>query len=104
MLTDIARVDPAVHSECAAARTRVFDGYAAVLARAQRDGLARDDLTAPQLQRLVCGLEHAVRLGAPSDRDVLLDILLAGLRPASPTVLADSRALGATGVPAGVAG
>lgn len=80
VLTELARTDPAVHSECAAARLQVFDGYAAVLHRAQRDGVVRDDLSPVQLQRLVCGIEHAVRLGAPDDRVVLLDVLLAGIR------------------------
>lgn len=81
VLTDLARTDPAVHSECAAARTEVFAGYAAVLTRAQRDGAVREDITPAQLQRLVCGIEHAVRLGDAADRVVLLDILLSGIRP-----------------------
>lgn len=88
VLTDLANSDPAVHSECSAARAKVFDGYAAVLHRAQRGGFVRDDLTAPQLQRLVCGIEHAVRLGADDDKGVLLDILLAGIRPAPVAVAA----------------
>ena len=83
VLTDLARSEPHVHSECAAARGKVFEGYAAVLTRAQRAGAVRDDITPAQLQRLVCGVEHAVRLGAPTDRDVLLDILLTGIRPSS---------------------
>jgi hypothetical protein len=61
----------------------VFAGYAAVLTRAQQDGAVRVDITPAQLQRLVCGVEHAVRLGVPTDRDVLLDILLSGIRPSS---------------------
>ncbi|WP_203581041.1 TetR/AcrR family transcriptional regulator [Microbacterium hibisci] len=80
VLTDLARTDPVVHDECAAARGRVFAGYDAVLSRAQRDGVVRGDVSAAQLQRLVCGVEHAVRLGAPADRDLLLDILVSGLR------------------------
>lgn len=88
VLTDLEQVDPAIHTECTAARGRVFDGYAAVLARAQRDGVVREDLTPPQLQRLVCGVEHAVRLGSPDDRELLLDILFAGLRPAPAAVAA----------------
>lgn len=87
VLTDLANSEPLVHSECAAARAKVFDGYAAVLHRAQREGLVRDDLTADQLQRLVCGIEHAIRLGTARDRGVLLDVLLLGLRPA-PAALA----------------
>ena len=83
VLTDMAREDPLVHSECAAARARGFDGYAAVLGRAQSAGVVRPDVSAAQLQRLVCGVEHAVRLGAPGDRAVLLDVLLAGIRSGS---------------------
>ena len=81
VLTDLAGTDPDVHDACAAARGKVFAGYAAVLSRAQRDGVVRDDLSVAQLQRLICGIEHAVRLGAPADRDLLLDILVSGMRP-----------------------
>jgi AcrR family transcriptional regulator len=91
VLTDLARTEPHVHTECAAARGKVFAGYGAVLTRAQRDGAVRDDITPAQLQRLVCGIEHAVRLGAPTDRDVLLDILLSGIRPASPAARTAER-------------
>ncbi len=91
VLTDLARAEPDVHSECAAARGKVFAGYAAVLTRAQRDGAVRDDITPAQLQRLVCGLEHAVRLGAPADRAVLLDIFLTGIRPPTPRVRPTER-------------
>lgn len=82
VLTDLGRTDPAVHDECAAARTTILTGYAAVLTRAQHAGAVRKDLSPTQLQQLVCGIEHAVRLGDPADRTVLLDILLAGIRPA----------------------
>lgn len=83
VLTDLERADPVVHGECTAARAQVHAGYAAVLARAQRAGAVRRDLSAAQLQLLVCGVEHAARLGSPGDRDVLLDVLLAGIRPAA---------------------
>lgn len=96
VLTDMAGADPGLHDACAAARGRVFSGYEAVLTRAQRDGVVRPDVSPAQLQRLVCGAEHAVRLGAPADRELLLDILLAGLRPApvsaSPAAPASPRA------------
>lgn len=92
VLTDIARTDPLVHTECAAARRSVFDGYAAVLTRAQRAGAVREDISADQLQRLVCGIEHAVRLGSAADRVVLLDILLAGIRPGPLPSQADAGA------------
>jgi AcrR family transcriptional regulator len=80
VLADLERVDPEVHTACSAARSRVHDGYAAVLARAQLAGAARRDLTPARLQQLVSGVEHAVRLGAPGDRTVLLDVLLTGIR------------------------
>ncbi|WJL94869.1 helix-turn-helix domain-containing protein [Microbacterium sp. ET2] len=79
LLTDMARAEPAVHDACAAARGQIFRGYEAVLVRAQRAGIVRRDLTAGRLHRLVCGIEHAVRLGAPADEALLLDILLAGI-------------------------
>jgi AcrR family transcriptional regulator len=80
VLVDLERVDPALHSECTAARVEVSSGYDRVLGRAQRAGAVRTDLSGAQLQRLVCGVEHAVRLGAPDDIPVLLDILIAGIR------------------------
>jgi AcrR family transcriptional regulator len=82
VLIDLERVDPAVHSQCTAARSDVRAGYADVLARAQRAGAVRADLTPEQLQNLLCGVEHAVRLGAASDRGLLLDVLIAGIRAA----------------------
>jgi AcrR family transcriptional regulator len=81
VLTDLALTDPGLHDECSVARGKVFAGYDAVLSRAQRDGVVRDDLSVPQLQRLICGVEHAVRLGAPADRELLLDILVSGMHP-----------------------
>ncbi|WP_109209687.1 MULTISPECIES: TetR/AcrR family transcriptional regulator [Microbacterium] len=92
VLTDLARTDPVVHDECAAARSRVFAGYEAVLSRAQRDGVVRDDVSPAQLQRLLCGVEHAVRLGVPGDRDLLLDILLSGMSPDTPASSASPAA------------
>nr|WP_034334072.1 TetR/AcrR family transcriptional regulator [Herbaspirillum sp. B39] len=80
VLVDLERSDPAVHSECTAARAQVHAGFGTVLARAQATGAVRADLSAAQLQRLVCGVEHAVRLGSPADRPVLLDVLIAGIR------------------------
>lgn len=80
VLVDLERSDPAVHSECSAARAQVYAGFGTVLARAQAAGAVRSDLSAAQLQRLVCGVEHAVRLGSPDDRPVLLNILISGIR------------------------
>lgn len=80
VLVDLERSDPVVHSECTAARAQVSAGFGAALSRAQAAGVVRPDLTAAQLQRLVCGVEHAVRLGSPDDRPVLLDVLISGIR------------------------
>ncbi|MGP3533359.1 TetR/AcrR family transcriptional regulator [Microbacterium sp. RD1] len=90
VLANLERIDPVIHTECSAARTQVHDGYARVLARAQSAGAVRADLTAPQLQRMLSGIEHAVRLGAPADAEMLLDVFFAGLcTPApAPTALA----------------
>ena len=63
------------------AKREIFSTFDAVLARAQSTGAVRENVTIGQLSHLVCGVEYAVRLGDPSDRDLLLDVLLAGLRP-----------------------
>jgi AcrR family transcriptional regulator len=54
---------------------------ATLLDRAQRAGTVRAELTLEQLMHLVCGFEHAVRLGSPDDRGTVAAVLLAGLRP-----------------------
>lgn len=57
---------------------------ATVVRRAVAAGVVRDDLTPARLQHLVCGVEHAVRLGGdrPRDREFHLGAALAGLRTA----------------------
>jgi len=54
---------------------------ATLLDRAQRAGAVRPDLTLEQLMHLVCGFEHAVRLGGPGDHGTVAAVLRAGLRP-----------------------
>jgi len=68
--------------EVRSAKSEIFATSAAVLARAQDAGAVRPDLTLERMQHLVCGIEHAVRLGSPGDREPLTAILLAGVRPA----------------------
>ena len=51
----------------------------AVLERAVRSGAVSEKITIGHVQRLVCGVEHAVRLGDGADRELLLDVMLAGL-------------------------
>lgn len=67
--------------EVRAAKEEIFGAFEEVLNRAKSAGAVRSELTLPQLSHLVCGIEHAVRLGDPEDRTPLLEILLAGLRP-----------------------
>lgn len=69
-----------VSPEVAATKATVLGELGEVLARAQRAGAVRPDLSAAQVERLVCGVEHTVRLGPPEDRDVVVDILVDGLR------------------------
>ncbi|QEW01793.1 TetR/AcrR family transcriptional regulator [Microbacterium lushaniae] len=54
----------------------------AALERAQVAGAVRPDITVDHVRRMLCGIEHAVRLGSPDDRPILLDVVLGGLRPA----------------------
>lgn len=54
---------------------------ALLLERAERAGAVRQGLTLDQLMHLVCGFEHAVRLGDPDDRATIAAVLRAGLRP-----------------------
>ncbi|QUX26775.1 TetR/AcrR family transcriptional regulator [Nocardiopsis akebiae] len=67
-------------AEVAALKATVLARLDDVLARAQASGDVRPDLSTAQVERLVCGIEHAVRLGPPGDRDVFVDTLVAGLR------------------------
>ncbi|WP_218054095.1 TetR/AcrR family transcriptional regulator [Microbacterium sp. 3J1] len=52
------------------------------LAAAVAEGRVRSDITLEQIQRLVCGVEYAVRLGDGLDRPLLLDVMIAGLEGA----------------------
>jgi AcrR family transcriptional regulator len=52
-----------------------------LLDRARAAGVIRPDVTADDIRRLMCGVQHAVRIGATDDADRYLEILLRGLRP-----------------------
>lgn len=69
-----------VSPDVAALKAEVLGELADVLARAQRAGAVRPELSPAQVEHLVCGIEHAVRLGSPEDRDVVVETLVAGLR------------------------
>ncbi|MFC7375886.1 MULTISPECIES: TetR/AcrR family transcriptional regulator [unclassified Brachybacterium] len=70
-----------VSTEARALRAELFDRAGALLDAAVAAGAVRPDLSIGQVQRLVCGVEHAVRLGNGQDQDLLLDIMLSGLAP-----------------------
>lgn len=63
------------------AKAELTRSAALLLERAQRNGAVRQGFTLEQLMHLVCGFEHAVRLGAPEDRGTIEAVLRAGLRP-----------------------
>ncbi|MDA0566433.1 TetR family transcriptional regulator [Streptomonospora sp. S1-112] len=66
--------------EVAALKSAILTELGSLLERAQAAGVVRPDVSPEQVQRLVCGIEYAVRLGTLQDRDVFVDTLLAGLR------------------------
>jgi len=70
--------------EMRGAKSEIVATASGLLARAKDAGAVRDDLTLDQLEHLICGIEYAVRLGAPGDRATLLEVLLAGIRPPDP--------------------
>lgn len=67
--------------EVTALKRAIFSRFEAMLARARESGVVRPDLDIEQLEHLVCGIEHAVRLGSTADAPLYLDVLLTGLRP-----------------------
>jgi len=68
-------------TEAGAAKEELVRSAATLLHRAQQAGAVRAEVTLDQLMHLVCGIEHAVRLGTPRDRGTITAVLLAGLRP-----------------------
>jgi len=64
-----------------AMKQEIFAAFEGVLQRARHERIVRADLSITQLEHLICGIEHAVRIGEPGDRQMFLEILLAGIRP-----------------------
>ncbi|ACZ31459.1 regulatory protein TetR [Xylanimonas cellulosilytica DSM 15894] len=64
-------------------RDELLDLAQTTLTNAIAAGAVRPHLSFDQVQRLVCGVEHAVRLGDGSDRDQLIDVVVSGLTLAS---------------------
>jgi AcrR family transcriptional regulator len=67
-------------AETAELGAALFGALDDLLGRARAAGLIRPEVTADDLRRLVCGVQHAVRIGDDDATDRYLDILLAGLR------------------------
>ncbi|WP_166982891.1 TetR/AcrR family transcriptional regulator [Paramicrobacterium fandaimingii] len=63
-----------------AMKSEIFSTFTEVLERASQSGAIRPDVTVEQLEHLICGVEHATRLGSPEHRYLFLDVLMAGLR------------------------
>lgn len=87
-LGDIALAAVLRSSESSSARTSrlrvdLLDVVERLLKRARAAGAIREDIGAYDIRRLVCVIEHAVRVGG-DDRDEIYrytDVLLFGLRP-----------------------
>jgi AcrR family transcriptional regulator len=77
-------LSPADEEEAVRAiKSEIFAAFDGLLQRARGAGLVRADLSITQLEHLVCGIEHAVRVGEPTDRQLFLEILLTGIRPST---------------------
>ncbi|OCG73612.1 TetR/AcrR family transcriptional regulator [Microbacterium sediminis] len=74
-------LSPDASPDARALRDELMPLVQRILDRAAEAGALRTGISVDQLQRLVCGVEHAVRLGGGRDRDLFLGVVLAGLRP-----------------------
>lgn len=85
-LAEVLNAPRDANTRTAQLKTELFAASNRLLAQAQRAGIVRAELGADDVQRLMCGIEHAVRIGG--DREALaeryLTILLDGLRPPGP--------------------
>lgn len=63
----------------------LLGAFEALLVRARAAGVVREDVTADDVRRLVCGIRLAAAAGPRpvAEPDRYLDVLLAGLRPSS---------------------
>lgn len=66
-------------SETGLLKREIFATLESIVEKAKASGTIRTDMTVERLQHLVCGVEHAIRLGTPDDREIFLDVLLRGL-------------------------
>jgi AcrR family transcriptional regulator len=70
-------------AQTSALKAELDQAVAELLTRAREAGAIRGDIEADDVRRLLCGVEHAVRVGDsdPLRVDVYLSVLLEGLRP-----------------------
>lgn len=73
--------------ESAGARTSqlwadLFTAVGRLLERAHEAGAIREEIGADDIRRLLCGVEHAVRMGDGGDDEIdrYMDVLLGGIR------------------------
>lgn len=81
-VAEVVRGGAGADTEVAALVTRTAEALGALVDRSRADG--GPDLRADDVRRLLCGVEHAARLGDDPARDAerYLDLLLPGLRGA----------------------
>ena len=82
----LAAVLASSESACAqTSRLRVdlFEAVGRLLGRAREAGAIRPEIGADDIRRLLCGVEHAVRMGGRDHDEVdrYTDVLLGGIRP-----------------------
>lgn len=82
-LQTVLLADESAIPELAGLRGELLGAAEQVFARAHAAGVVRAELTLAGVQRLVCGIEHAVRLNSGRDRDLYVEVLIAGLRSSS---------------------
>lgn len=84
-LAEVLNAPRDAHARTSQLKAELFATMNRVLKRAHRAGVVRPEIGADDIQRLMCGVEHAVRIGG--ERQVFaeryLTILLDGLRPPS---------------------
>lgn len=80
-LAEVLAAPDAACPETTALNRELVATTTGLLDRARAAAVIRPDVTADDIRRLLCGVRHAVRIGAADDADRYLDVLLRGLRP-----------------------
>lgn len=83
-LAEVLNATRDAHPQTSRLKAECMAATEQLLARAHRSGVVRPEVGADDLRRLMCGLEHSVRIGGNPKvlADRYLTILLDGLRPA----------------------